>query len=153
MIGVAPSPYVKGAWGDMTVHDSRTLKIKDYRFPRDYPGGPDAAETFLGRAADVLTEVSRHTLHKVKSYSESDDGFELLGCDFMVDASTGRVWLIEINFKPGHQQLAPHEQDSLSQVVLSGIVHYVLRYPEPEGQEPCYRDVWPPVSKQPKPAK
>lgn len=66
----------------------------------------------------------------------------MLGCDFMVDADTGRVWLIEINFKPGHQQLVSHEQDSLSMVVLGGIYEYVLGYP-PLGDSPCYKEVWP----------
>jgi hypothetical protein len=79
----------------------------------------------------------------VVSYSESDNAFEMLGCDFMVDAATGKVWLIEINFKPGHQQLAQAEQDTLSMVVLSGIHQYVLGYPPPTDRPSCFQSVWP----------
>lgn len=62
-----PVRYKNGNWEDKDVHDSRTLKIKDYRFPRDYPGGAEAANIFFDRAADILTTVSRHTERSVKA--------------------------------------------------------------------------------------
>lgn len=126
LIGVGRSPYQRARWTDMRVHDSRTLIHADYRFPEDYPG--DAA-AFYARALALFDEVVRRARPHAKAYPESKHGFEVLGCDLMVDAQTDQVYLIEVNHKPGHEQLNPRNQDALSRVVCEGIVQFALALP------------------------
>lgn len=123
LIGVAKDPYVCGKFDNMRIHDSRTLIHRDYRFPDDYPGGALAAADFFEQAKDLFGEVVRRA--SIRSYDESAHGFEVLGCDLMVDVRNApRVYLIEINHKPGHQQLDPRNQQWLSRVVTEGMVQF-----------------------------
>jgi hypothetical protein len=65
---------------------------------------------------------------RVENYPEAQAGFELFACDFMVD-SDGRVYLIEINFKPGFwigDAGSQERVDWLSRFLLEGIVEFVF---------------------------
>lgn len=143
MIGSSRKPYINSreSYGDMSIHDSRTLMKEDLNFPRDYPGD---AEVFLDKASRVLASVSRHTLAHVKGYSESQVGFEVFGLDLMEDTA-GRVYLIEINHKPGHKRIDEGaEWDWLSDVVFRGVCEFVLGQPPPQGTPPALIHVFPP---------
>lgn len=148
-VGTAGGAYRTGEYGDMQIHDSG-CRVEDLRFPGDYPeceGQPSAAQVF-SKSCDIFTEVMRHTHTSVKSYSESDEGFEVLGADLMVDTD-GRVWLIEINYKPGHRGSTAEYQDWLSTTVLTGITRFALKVPGPAGERPPHVQVWPPSKQAP----
>lgn len=140
LLGVAREPYVQGKWDRMEVHDARTLIHRDYRFPEDFPGGEKAAQLFWCKAKCVFDEVMRLGRHQARTYRESKQGFEVLGCDLMVDARTNDVYLIEMNHKPGHKQLDPAMQDRLSSVVMAGVAQFVLDVATP-GVDPVYERV------------
>lgn len=129
LIGVGREPYVCGKFENMAIHDSRTLVHRDYRFPDDFPGGADAANQFFKQAEEIFDDVIQRVAPK--SYGESKYGFEVLGCDLMMDVEASRVRLIEMNHKPGHQQLLPQNQEWLSRVVCEGIAQFALSLPTP----------------------
>lgn len=84
------------------------------------------------RTTTILSQACSVAMPGVKWYEESQGGFEILGCDFMVDRA-GRVYLIEINTKPSfnHPKDTPERIDWLSNHLLKGVIEFVIQTPEP----------------------
>eukprot|EP00041_Stephanoeca_diplocostata_P015169 m.287725 g.287725 ORF g.287725 m.287725 type:complete len:465 (-) comp19952_c0_seq1:208-1602(-) len=128
-IAHAKKAYKPSDWGNKDIHDTHFTWSKDCRFPRDYPKGPEAAADVVKKARNIMTRVCECVMPHVDKYRECDVGFELFACDFMVD-STGKVILLEVNFKPGFWIDGPagsqERVDWLSKFLLEGIVEFVF---------------------------
>lgn len=142
-IAYAREPYAARDYDNPAIHDTHFRWCQERRFPRDYPGGGAAAAAVMQQAVTMFATISRLTLARVEPYSESPQGFEVFGADLLVDAA-GRVWLIEINTKPGFR-LAEHDTPAriewLSGVIFAGIAEFVLGETRDEYQTviPCLR--------------
>lgn len=122
----AMEPYKSAGYGDKNIHDTHmSLSPGDYRFPRDYPGGAEAAGPVFDQVVAHLSTVGQLTGRSVHKYDECEAGFELFGCDFMVDAA-GRVFLIEINMKPTMKRRTAEESRWLSRTTFEAVRDKVL---------------------------
>ena len=55
----------------------------------------------MGYGTDICL-ANCHLFPMLGRYEESETGFNIFGCDFMIDAQ-GAAWLIEINKTPGYK--------------------------------------------------
>lgn len=143
LLACAAKPYTTdfGPGFDLAAHNTHmSTSPQDLDFPKHYPGD---ANTFLAKAAMILTTVTKHTHSQIKPYDESQHGFEIFGCDFIEDTD-GKVWLIEINHKPSHARLEEGAQwDWHSNNVLKMVCESVLGIPPEEGEASLLIPVWP----------
>ncbi len=127
-IVLSKKPYVPRHFYDKDLHDTHVKNNKPRNFPADFPGGAPAAADFRRKAITLLDRYFTLAWDEIKWYTdESDGGFELYGCDFMID-TTGRVFLIEINSKPGFLRV---KKEQLSILILGGIAEFALQDPGP----------------------
>jgi hypothetical protein len=136
----ATDPYVAGDYGNELVHDTHRRRSKPCFFPDDYPGDAAAADGFFREVVRTLTHVSELALPQVTWYDEARGGFEIFGCDFMVDRA-GRVYLLEINFKPrfAHPNGSQERLDRLSRFLFEGLLEFALTEPPPEALKQLVR--------------
>ena len=148
LIASALKPFEMSNFENNDIHDTR-LCHQDLRFPRDFPtenndidvnnidanndidsnnidenNDIDANKVFNG-AIDILTTVSREIDGWVTLYPECNNAFEIFGCDLMVDRN-GKVYLIEINFKPDFSRRTNRETKWLSDFIFEGIFEAAL---------------------------
>jgi hypothetical protein len=90
----AEEPFRLADYGRDKVHDTHMRYNTPRMFPDDFPGGEAVASQFHAIVCRDLERVLHLTMDQVTKYPEGDSGFELFGCDLMVD-ETGRVYLIE----------------------------------------------------------
>lgn len=105
-------PYVKRDYRNPNIHDTHAKYNIPLRFPEDFPReyNPDDIYSSMLNAVSIATSIGSDPRIKklgidpIDVYPEESGkktiGFEMFGCDFMVD-DTGKVYLIEINKKPG----------------------------------------------------
>ena len=119
--------YQARDYDSFETHVTRFTWSEELRFPRDYPKGVKAAKKVFSQTLDILAQVSKLALDQISAYEECESGFEILGCDFMVDAN-GRVFLIEINFKPGYkrQKGGQKRRAWLSTFLFEGLAEFAL---------------------------
>ena len=104
----AEKPYTTDKPFLKEVHDThQTSSDDDYFFPKDLISGngisSKSVEDLIKQMRDIMKCVSR-IIKKDNSkwlYPEQDNGFIIMGADFMIDATTGNIILIEVNYKPG----------------------------------------------------
>lgn len=97
-------------------------------FPQDFPGDAVVTSSVFRGIHACLTDVTRLAVPDLAPYTEcSDRGFNLFGCDFMVDES-GKVQLIEINGTPGLQRkgFGSAVYSAFSQFIIGGIHEFAL---------------------------
>jgi RimJ/RimL family protein N-acetyltransferase len=105
-------PYKHADFDNMGIHDThQSSTIGSPTFPHDcYRIGIDDnrltksdCELILESMANIIkTIVSRSEINnQIKVYDETNAGYDILGCDFMIDKS-GKVYLIEINDRIGY---------------------------------------------------
>lgn len=92
----AQLPYVTTDWSNTSIHDTHGRDNKSLGiFPVDMPDG----ENLLTKVIAALTTVTRF-LPMIDVYSESQNGYELLGADIMF-TEEGAVKILEVNDGPG----------------------------------------------------
>lgn len=139
-IAHARKEYRAGEYSDFEIHDTHFDWSEELLFPRDYPGGPGPAADVTRQAIEILSQVSELTINEIEPFDECDSGFEIFGCDFMVD-DAGRVYLIEINFKPGYglptagDSQAELHREWISETLFRGIDEFVLDYEGDDNSE------------------
>lgn len=108
----------------------RRRSCKPGWFPADFPGDAAQASAFFDQAVVGLKRVCALTMPQVQWYEESEAGFEIMGCDFMVDQA-GRVYLLEINFKPSYQHPGGTQEriERLSTLVLESVLEFAVNTP------------------------
>jgi hypothetical protein len=87
-------PFVMENLGLDKIHDTHMRYNTPRFFPADFPGGEAAAADFFARVKAMLERVMELTLSRVTWFKESGGGFELFGCDLMLDRHN-RIYLIE----------------------------------------------------------
>jgi len=115
----ADKPYNTDKPFTKEVHDThQTSSNDDYFFPKDLntntisdnpmnpmnPMNPIDNNDLLKQMREIMKCASRIIKNNTSTkwlYSEQNNGFIIAGADFMVDATTGNVILLEINSKPG----------------------------------------------------
>ena len=117
---------------DLSVHNTHIRSTTGVRFPDNYPGGIEKGIEILNKSAKILAYGSKLLLPTVKSFKESNGGYEILGVDMMVKKlSDGneKPMLIEINTKTGYGLLkgdTPERIDWLSEFILGGVAELLL---------------------------
>jgi hypothetical protein len=126
-------PFVLQEYGLDKIHDTHMRYNQPRAFPEDFPGGEEAAAAFHTRVHGIFQRVCALALPNVRSYAESDGGFEIYGCDLMLDRE-GRIYLIEVNLKPLflHPHGEPDRVVRLSRHLFGGLAEYVLNDPGPD---------------------
>ena len=127
-------------------HDTHLSWGADNRWPRDFPSDlPVTCDQAFAQIHSILARVAELTLPTLEPYSESPVAYDILGCDFLVDA-TGRVWLLEINAGPCLlvKQNTPERVNWLSNLLFGGLCEFVLQAPtDPASLQhvaPCFID-------------
>ena len=130
----AKLPYVKGDYRNKDIHDTHFKDDIGGRFPQDYPFGEAAAAKVLSDSHAALTILSQAALAMIKPYPECESGFEILGVDFMLDASN-RLYLLETNTTPGFLRFGNQERiDWLSKFIYEGVNEFAVKTPTDPNQ-------------------
>lgn len=121
----AAEPYVAGQWSSRAIHDSHAKSTpKNLYFPEDLNdprvcADADSRDRFaqdlLAQMREILDAVSGLFEGNLEAYPESNEAFEVFGCDFMVDmrpqaSGRARVVVLEINERIGMQPV-PGDKD------------------------------------------
>jgi len=102
----AHEPYSRADWSNPDVHDTHGRDNRGLgRFPRDLPNGED----LLLQIISALKKSVVPLLPKISVYTESRNGYEMLGADIMF-TSSGELKIIEINDNPGLSWLSAHPE-------------------------------------------
>jgi mRNA (guanine-N7-)-methyltransferase len=96
IIALSKKPYEARDFGNVDIHDTH-INDKSRHYPDDFPGD---IQSFKTQMITILNSYFTKAQDDIKWYPESNAGYELYGCDFMIDKE-GKVYLIEINSKPG----------------------------------------------------
>lgn len=94
-------PYQSSNWQNPLIHDTHGKTTpRMLWFPEDLPD-PSQGPAIFAQMETIMALVARIMEPSVTIYPESIYGYEVLGCDFMIDASY-RVVLLEINDHVGY---------------------------------------------------
>jgi hypothetical protein len=119
-------PYIPTDFSNKNIHDSHGHGRVSKIYPDDFPGDAKLIKSFDTQVIELLKEYFDMAWDDIKWYSESDAAYGLFGCDFMMD-DTGRVYLIEINSKPGFDKST---LPTLTKSIIGGIVEFALNKPQ-----------------------
>jgi hypothetical protein len=124
------------------VHDThQTSSNNDYFFPKDLISengiSSNDVKNYIRQMREIMKCVSR-IIKKDNSkwlYPEQDNGFIIMGADFMID-TTGNVILLEVNFKPGFGynkrkndiEFSNHFFNWINAIILEPIYKYKNQY-------------------------
>ena len=109
----AAQPYTTTNPFTTNVHDThQTSSSNDYFFPKDLKNIPNSTPNSTGLDTDDILEQMRSIMTCVSKsiinqkctylYPEHKNGFYIMGADFMIDARTNTVILLEVNKNPGY---------------------------------------------------
>eukprot|EP00038_Savillea_parva_P005266 m.150402 g.150402 ORF g.150402 m.150402 type:complete len:865 (+) comp11682_c4_seq7:270-2864(+) len=128
----AMQPYKPMAYQDKSAHDTHLSdsfkQARPLAFPGDFPGDKHQSARVFRDMHTCLTEVTRLTVPDLAPYKECrDGGFNLFGCDFMVDQDFN-VLLLEINGTPGLQRkgFGDAVYQAFSRFIIQGIAEFAL---------------------------
>ena len=122
----AAKPYACAHFDDSAVHDSHVRSTPRGLFwPDDLRDAlrPDQIAHIQQQMADVLACVARAFEPLAAPYPESRWGFEVFGCDFLVDAASLNVYLLECNERVGYH-LPPGDDDSSGRYARFTVDYY-----------------------------
>lgn len=118
-IFMAKKPYVKKDYEDGDIHDTHWVKDST-EFSRPFPAALGAEGMRLRDAAHAaLRQAIEACLPDIRNYPEARNGYEIFGADLMFTAA-GEPKILEINFKPGLEQIQPDPRD-YAEVLLNTI--------------------------------
>jgi hypothetical protein len=96
----AAKPYTPGRnFGDKGIHDTHADSTpRNLWFPEDYPLGKERAAVVLEKMKKIASAVAEVMRGKAKPYDESDNAFEVFGCDFLVTRDENVILLEVVSF-------------------------------------------------------
>ena len=110
----AKKPYVCGHFEDSEIHDSHAKGTpRNLFWPDDLRDAltTEQIEHIQNQMREVLSCIGKAFEPIAQPFPESLWGFEIFGCDFMVDAESLNVFLLECNERVGYQ-MVPGETDA-----------------------------------------
>lgn len=131
------NPYKSDDYDNTDIHDTHVRKHATGSFPAQFnelagDESPINADGVWKQVTDILNKVCKLTMDQIHPYSECMNGFEILGCDFMIN-NEGRVWLVEINAKPGFDDRRDWQKPR-SLELFTGLANYGItdgKHPTP----------------------
>ena len=125
----AEKPYIANNWHDMDIHDTHLKSVGKYIV------GPIDFDTYTRKLfntkiwpamADCMKYVSKLLEKHAKPFQNSENAFEVLGCDFMI-TNVHKVKLLEVNARTGlSMQDFPDRRDEFSILYFGKIRDNVL---------------------------
>lgn len=122
-IAVANKPFIMSNFDDKDIHDTHLGEMGLF-YPDDFPYA-DKIDSIDTQIDDILAEVTTVIGPSFRKYDESKAGYEIFGCDFMID-DNDKVILIEINFKPGFMGLNKEKRELMSNYIGNGIIDTII---------------------------
>lgn len=125
-IMTAAKPYECAHFDDRGIHDTHVRSTPRGLFwPDDMRDALSEAQIahIQQQMADVLACVARVFEPLAVPYPESRWGFEVFGCDFMVDAASLTVYLLECNERVGYH-LPPGDTDTSGRYARFAVDYY-----------------------------
>ncbi len=122
-IGMAAEPFQLADFSNMNIHDTRVWTDNQF-YPQNFPH-QDMIPSIDDQIVNILKYVTKIVGPTFRKYDETDAGFEIFGCDFMV-TDTGQVVLIEINFKPGFGGLTEDNRMWLSDMLANSVIDNII---------------------------
>ncbi len=137
----ADKEYNKDDLTDMDIHNTRFRGNNGKPFPEGWPSTATVtAEDLMKQMVQLFRAVAARCMPSVRPYAESHYGYEILGCDVMVNAS-GKAWIVEMNKKPGTGGTAagtPGVLERMSRNLYGGILDGYLK----TGSSILITEVW-----------
>jgi RimJ/RimL family protein N-acetyltransferase len=135
-IFTAETPYIHAKFEDKSIHDTHqesTIGSPTYPKYCDRLGiashrlNDSDCSLILDSMVDILkTIVSKDFVRdKIEVYPESKSGYEIMGCDFMIDRS-GKVFLLEINDKIGFPEKTESTYEWLNTIIANALFETVI---------------------------
>jgi RimJ/RimL family protein N-acetyltransferase/SAM-dependent methyltransferase len=96
----ADKGYNKDDLKDLDIHNTRFSGNNGKPFPEAWPSDATVtAADIMSQMVDLFKAVAIKCMPNVRPYAESHYGFEILGCDVMINSS-GKAWIVEMNKNP-----------------------------------------------------
>jgi hypothetical protein len=91
-------------------------------------GAPPAVTRAVleGRITALLAKTCSVCVPRIKPYAEAEKGYEMYGCDIMVDRD-GKPWLLEINKRPGTIGRSPTEGPRCAEILVNAMFDYAIK--------------------------
>lgn len=106
-IVTALEEYTRSDWGNRSIHDTHSKSTShNFYFPEDVSESTKLRTDSLLGKMNVVCETLFHILEKnnVKPYPESEIGFEVFGCDFLITDTYDPI-LLEVNSRVGMRNI------------------------------------------------
>lgn len=118
--------YNKNRELNKNVYDSHLGKSStDIIFPEDFDLKDKNKEDIRHQIIGILHLVSKEFEKNISCYPETDNCFELLGCDFMITKDL-QVKLIEINTKVSYETHSDKTKNELSKCIFEGMYNHII---------------------------
>jgi D-alanine-D-alanine ligase-like ATP-grasp enzyme len=128
-IFTADKKYKQTDWIDKDIHDTHARgNTEELIFPMDITNSKmrdNFKNKYIPKIKDCLTIVSKIIDGKINHYSQTENAFEIFGCDFLI-TETGQVILMEINDRVGYNCQTTKTTIRLSQLFFNEIIKYIL---------------------------
>jgi hypothetical protein len=124
----AKKKYVPSDFGNKDIHDSHLKSTDtDYVFPNDLEKeyGPRMTNNYFKQINEILKYISDISVSDLTNYEESQNGYAINGCDFMI-TSDNTVKLLEINRKTGFNFKTAKIRSFLSDYLLKNIFNEII---------------------------
>ena len=123
--------YKKGEYDDKMIHDTHfETTLKDYIYPiaidkEDTNFYNNINTTYMPKIKECLKMISAYIKDEITIYPETINGFEVFGCDFMIDTN-GKIYLLEINDKVGYKCKNIKTTYDFSKIYFNKIINLII---------------------------
>ena len=121
-----------GDWSNKDIHDTHARgNPRDLFWPFDIPSNNtklqhDYKTIYMPKICECLKLVSMFIKNRFARYTQSKNGYEIFGCDFLI-TDENRVILMEINDKVGYGCQTTDATMKLSKLYFDIIIKYILK--------------------------
>ncbi len=115
-------------YDDVNIHDSHSSSTKtDYLFPNDFEKEFGIKKTNLvnENILNILQFISKVQINNISKYSNSKNGYIIMGTDFIVD-SDFNVKILEINNRTGLYTKHKNTNDFISKYLYENIYNEII---------------------------
>ncbi len=115
-------------YDDVKIHDSHSSSTKtDYLFPNDFEKEFGIKKTNLvsENILNILQFISKVQINNISKYSNSKNGYIIMGTDFIVDSSFN-VKILEINNRTGLYTKHKNTNEFMSKYLYENIYNEII---------------------------
>ena len=141
LICFADKEYKENTLNDMDMNNTRFRGNNSKPFPEGWETTNGLTKDgLMGQLVELFRAVANKCMPRVKPYAESHYGYEILGCDVMVN-SAGKAWIVEMNKKHGTGGNAPGTPGVLERI-SKNLYGGLFEYLDVPGSNSFITEVW-----------